>query len=414
MTEFFKVVQAEEVFRIFERFSPVKTEQIHRDQACGRALSKHIVSPEDLPHFPRSTMDGFAVRSEDTYGASEGLPLMLNVVGRVVMGKPCTMMVKPGEAIAITTGGMLPEGADSVIMEEYCHVLDEETIEITKAVTPWENVLRPGEDVKKGDTLFSAGHEMRFQDVGLLAALGIDALEVFQKPTVAVISTGDEVVSPEVENVPSGKVRDVNGPSIYARLKHLGYPIEHIGIAPDNETELRSMCEKALFGEADSDVLLLSGGSSIGMRDFTLNVISKLPESQILFHGIAIKPGKPTIFATSGTKAIWGLPGHPVSSMIALLFFVEPFLRRLEGFKEDEKYRKTARAVLGVNIPSVHGRLDFVRVRLDRNESGRLIAVPVYGKSAMISTMTQASGLVTVPTHSEGLDKGTEVEVLLF
>ena len=222
-------------------------------------------------------MDGFAVRSEDTYGASEGLPLMLNVTGRVIMGKACDMAVKPGEAIAITTGGMLPEGADSVIMEEYCHVLDEETIEITKAVTPWENVLRPGEDVKKGEELFVRGHRLRFQDAGLLAAVGIEEVEVFQKPRVAIVSTGDEIVAPGTGSVPPGKVRDVNGPSILARLKYLGYPTKHLGIVPDDEVKLKALCEEALFGQSDSDVLLLSGGSSIGMRDFTLKVITALP-----------------------------------------------------------------------------------------------------------------------------------------
>ncbi len=413
MPEFFKVVEAEEVLEIIKKFAPAKVERVHCEDACGRILARNVHSPENLPHFPRSTMDGFAVRSEDTYGASEGLPLMLNVTGRVIMGKACDMAVKPGEAIAITTGGMLPEGADSVIMEEYCHVLDEETIEITKAVTPWENVLRPGEDVKKGEELFLRGHRLRFQDVGLLAAVGIEEVEVFQKPRVAIVSTGDEIVAPGTGSVPPGKVRDVNGPSILARLKYLGYPTKHLGIVPDDEVKLKALCEEALFGQSDSDVLLLSGGSSIGMRDFTLKVISELPDSKILFHGIAIKPGKPAIFATSGAKAIWGLPGHPVSSMITLLFFVEPFLGYLEGSYTDTA-RKTTRAILGVNIPSVHGRLDFVRVKLNEGENGRLVAIPVYGKSAMVSTMTRADGLVAVPTHSEGLDRGKEVEVLLF
>ena len=414
MTEFFKVLEAEEVIKIISDFPSLSAEEIRRDNACGRILAHSITSPEDLPHFPRSTMDGFAVRSQDTYGASEGLPLMLNVTGRVMMGMPCEIVLRPGEAVAITTGGMLPEGADAVIMEEYCHVLDEETIEITKSVTPWENVLRPGDDVVKGQELFSRGHRLRFQDIGLLAALGIEKVEVFKKPEISVISTGDEIVDPSTREIPSGKVRDVNGPSIYARLNSMGYLTRHLGIVPDDEKMLLKTCEEALFGEKESDVLLLSGGSSIGMRDFTLNVISSLPESRILFHGIAIKPGKPTIFATAGNKAIWGLPGHPVSSMIVMLFFVEPFLRRLEGTKENKNFDKAVRAILAVNLPSAQGRLDFVRVTLNTDEAGNILAHPVYGKSAMISTMTEADGLIAIPTHSEGLDKGTEVEVILF
>ncbi len=414
MMEFFKVVEAEKVLKIIAEFDPLGTEEICRDFACGRILSCQINSPENLPHFPRSTMDGYAVRSQDTYGASEGLPLMLNVTGRVSMGTPCTIEVKPGEAIAITTGGMLPKGADAVIMEEYCHLLDEETIEITRSVTPWENVLRPGEDVKKGCAIFPRGHLVRFQDVGLMAALGIESIEVFRKPRIAIISTGDEIVPSGTRKIPQGKVRDVNGPSIYSRLISLGYPIERFGIVPDDERRLLELCKEALFKDPPSDVLLLSGGSSIGMRDFTVKVISKLPDSNLVFHGIAIKPGKPTIFATSGKKAIWGLPGHPVSSMIVMLFFVEPFLHILEGLKQEEKFRRTIRAELRVNLPSVHGRLDFIRVKLHRDEKGGLFAEPVYGKSAMISTMTEADGLVIIPTHSEGFEQGTEVDVLPF
>ncbi len=414
MTEFFKVLEAEEVFELFSQFSPLGTEKIHRDKAIDRILCTSISSPEDLPHFPRSTMDGFAVRSQDTYGASEGLPLMLNVTGRVVMGKACDVEIKPGEAIAITTGGMLPLGADAVIMEEYCHTLDDETIEIIKSVTPWENVLRPGEDAKKGEEIFSPGHRIRFQDVALLAALGIKHVEVYRKPRVAIISTGDEIVSPTVISVPAGKVRDVNGPGIYSRMISAGYPAKHLGIVPDDEQKLLQLCEEALFGKEESDVLLLSGGSSIGMRDFTLNVISRLPDSEILFHGIAIKPGKPTILAKSSEKTIWGLPGHPVSSMITTLFFVEPFLKRLEGNTGKAELKRTIKARLGVNVPSVHGRLDFIRVKLNKDKTGNLVAEPIYGKSAMISTMTDADGLIAIPTHSEGLDKDTEVEVILF
>jgi molybdopterin molybdotransferase len=356
-------------------------------------------------------MDGFAVRARDTFGASETLPALLELQGEVRMGEIPEDELQPGKAAPIPTGGMLPPGADAVVMVEYTSPLDESTIEVMKPAAPGDNALLPGEDVADGAELFPAGWRLRYQDVGMLAALGITRVAVHRKPRVAAFSTGDEVVPVDAGRVPAGKVRDVNGPAVAAQVRDAGGLAGSRALIADDPEALIEACRGAL---ADHDVICLSGGSSVGVRDFTLSILDALPDSRLLVHGIAIRPGKPTILATVGERIFVGLPGHPVSAILIFDVFVRPLLARLEGERKSARsFGGRLPATLKRTLPSVHGREDYIRVTLEDTSDG-LVASPIFGKSAMMSTLTRADGYVVVPTHAEGLDAGTPVIVHLF
>ncbi len=411
MTEFLQVITPDEVRDILYSCVPLGTEKIPLSDASGRVLAMDIMSPEDIPGFNRSTMDGFAVRAKDTFGANESLPIMIEVIGSVQMGNAPHMTILENQAVSIPTGGMLPQGTDAVVMIEHSIPLDNMTIEIIKPVKPFENMLMKGDDVKSGDHVLSNGHFLRSQDIGMLASLGFSKVSVFRRPRVAILSTGDEIVPLTVSPGPA-QVRDVNG---YCQLAQVtasgGIPVYH-GIIPDDLDALKKISMRAI---KDADIMLISGGSSVGSRDYTLNVIDSLPCSKILVHGIAVKPGKPTILGRFGAKYIWGLPGHPVSAMIIYSLFVDLQLHILQGDSRRLPFdnSKCVEAELKVNIPSVHGREDYVRVVLEEKENKRL-AQPVFGKSGVMSTMVKADGYIAIPLHSEGLDAGSKVMVHLF
>lgn len=411
MPEFLKVKSSDEVFTILEQFEPLGTEAVELDAACRRILAAPIAAPEPVPHFPRSTMDGFAVRSRDTFGASETLPAFLEVAGRVSMGKASTVAVSAGKAVSIPTGGMLPEGADAVVMVEYTHPLDENTIEVFKPVAPGDNVLKEGEDIAAGEALLSAGWRMRPQDVGALSALGITSLKVHRRPRVALVSTGDEVVAADVSPLPPGKIRDINAYTVAAMVREAGGVVGSKATITDDLDLLVSRC-RDLF--ADHDVVMISGGSSVGARDYTVKILEHFPGAELLIHGIAIRPGKPTILARVNGKILWGLPGQPVSAMMVFMAFVRPFLLRLQGaadFREPEG--RSFKATLNRQLPSVHGRTDYAPVVV--SEHGDVLqATPLFGKSAMISMLVRSDGYVVIPEHVEGLDPGTEVTVYPF
>jgi molybdopterin molybdotransferase len=412
MTQFLKVKTAEEVLSIIASLPALSEEAADLDLAHGRVLSRPVEAPEPVPHFPRATMDGFAVRARDTFGASESLPALLEVSGEVLMGREPDVRVESGRAAIIATGGMLPEGADAVVMVEHTQPLDERTIEVTRPVAPGENVLQVGDDLARGREALAAGRRLRPQDLGVLAALGVKTVQVVRRPRVAVVSTGDEIVPADTASLPKGKVRDINTCVIAAQVAEAGGEVGRRAIIIDDLDRLAAFCRDAL---EDHDVLLLSGGSSVGSRDHTLNVLDRLPQSELLAHGVAIRPGKPTILARVGSKCFWGLPGQPASAMIVFTAFVRPCLERLQGLRWDSTIRRAnvRRAVLATNLPSVHGRADYVRVALDEKD-GILVAGPVFGKSAMISTLSRADGFVVVPEHVEGFDAGSEVDVFLF
>jgi molybdopterin molybdotransferase len=303
---FFKVKTSEEVLEILKGFSPVGEEEISIGGALNRVLSREIVSREDLPYFPRSSMDGYAVRARDTFGASETLPAFLELEGEVLMGQAPAGAVTPGKAVRISTGGMMPEGADAVVMIEYCHALDDRTIEVTRTVSPLENVIGPGDDFKSGALIFGKGHVLRPQDLGLLAGLGIQNVDAYRRPNVAIISTGDEIVP--IDRMPGpGQVRDINSYTLGAFCSQSGAVPVNMGLCKDHFSDLRALVERGL---EISDTLWISGGSSVGARDMTVKVLESFDDMEILAHGISISPGKPTIIARSGSRAVFGLPGH--------------------------------------------------------------------------------------------------------
>jgi molybdopterin molybdotransferase len=404
MKEFFQVVDLEEARALAGGFATVAAERVPLAAGHGRVLAADLVAEADLPGFRRSTMDGYAVKASSTFGASDSAPALLTIVGSVEMGRSAEVVVSPGQAARILTGGMVPPGADAVVMVEHTEPVDETTIEVTRAVAPRQNLIEPADDVARGDTLLTRGARLRPQEIGLLAALGSSEVEVFRRPVVAVISTGDEVVPIEVGPAP-GQIRDVNSHTLSAMVERAGGVPRPLGIVGDDFDTLLAACRTAL---ADADTVLLSGGSSVGTRDLTLDVIEALPDSRVCLHGVAIKPGKPTILADVGGKAFWGLPGHVASAMVVFHVLVRGSLERIAGARPGPVTRVPAR--LSRNVASVHGRRDFLRVRLE-DRDGDLWAVPVLGKSGLIRTMVEADGLVEIDRDVEGLEEGAEVLV---
>ena len=407
---FFKVKTSEEVLQIIRQFGPLGEETVPLEEAFGRVLSEDVISPEDLPGFHRSSMDGYAVKAKDTFGATETLPAMLEVRGEVTMGQMPRMAVEPGETVKISTGGMLPDGADGVVMVEYCHVLDENTIEVGHAISPLENVILPDDDFKKGSSVLIKGSTLRPQDLGVVAGLGLSQVSVYKKPRVAIISTGDEVI-PIAQRPKPGQVRDINTYTLSAFCWQLGAVSMTLGLCGDDFEELRAMVEKGL---READTVWISGGSSVGTRDLTLKVFESFDKVELLVHGISISPGKPTIIARVGPKAIFGLPGHTASAMVVAEIFLAPFLARLSGEGNfPESLNGEMEAELSRNIESASGREDYIRVKLESKE-GRLIAEPIFGKSGLISTLVEADGLVRVRRNTEGLYQGQKVKVMIF
>ncbi len=409
MKEFFKVKTIDQVLEYRSHFPSVQTEKVSLTESVGRVLAEDIQSDIDLPDFSRSIMDGFAVKGSSTFGASEGNPAYLTVTGSIAMGESPNLSVGPGDAVKISTGGMLPKGADSVAMIEHTEAIDDTTIEVYRSVAPGQNMIAVGEDIKKGEIILTRGRKLRPQEVGLLAALGKSTITVFKKPIIGIVSTGDEIVS--IDKVPGpGQIRDVNTYTLLGLVEDIGAEAVRFGIVRDDYDALLATCSQAL---AQCDMVLVSGGSSVGARDYTIDVISAIEDSELLFHGISISPGKPTILARIQNKAFWGLPGHVVSAMIVFSRIVRPFIEYINGSVDSPKNKIRLVATLSRNIASAQGRVDFIRIRLNQKE-GVLWAEPVLGKSGLISTMVKADGLIEIDMNTEGLDKGTQVEVILI
>jgi len=408
--EFFKVTSLEAALQTTRTFPCVGEEILPLDQSVGRILSQDIVSKIDLPEFNRATMDGYAVQARSTFGASESMPALFTIVGAIEMGEVPTVSVKTGEAVRIATGGMLPDGADSVVMVEHAQALDNQTLEVFKSTVPLEHVMEIGEDFRRGEQSLFKGSCIRPQEMGVLAALGETHVPVYRKPVVAIISSGDEIVP--IDQTPDlSQLRDVNAYTLTGLVQLSGAVPRYLGIARDSFEELHSILENAF---AEADVVLISGGSSVGSRDFTIEAIQALADAEILFHGVSISPGKPTILARSKEKAIWGLPGQVTSAMVVFHVMVRPMLERIGGLSEDRTgMGHQVSAVLSRNLSSVQGREDYVRVKLVRLED-QVYAEPILGKSGLIHTMVKGDGLVRIDVNSEGLDEGTPVSVILF
>ncbi|MCW2278195.1 gephyrin-like molybdotransferase Glp [Heliophilum fasciatum] len=375
--------------------------------ALGRVAAQDLRSPEDLPPFSRSTVDGFAVRSADTFGASETAPAFFVVIGEVFMGQAAPMELAPGQAVAIPTGGMVPAGADAVIMLEYTEQPDRQTLLALKPVAPGENMVAKGEDVSAGRRMVKQGQKITPGHIGVLAACGITEVLVRQRVKVALISTGDELVDIH-ETVQMGQIRDVNSYALGAMLKEAGCQVTLMGIVRDCGADFIEALQKAT---KDHHLVIISGGSSVGARDYTVEAINALGDPGVLFHGIAVKPGKPTIFGMIHQVPIFGLPGHPVAAMVVSEQVVKPALRLLSGQSEyTEPYRVSAS--LGRNLASTPGRDDFFWIRLHpQGESYR--AEPILGKSGLIGLITEADGMLHIPADQSGLYDGEQVKIML-
>ena len=409
MKNFFKVMDIEAVCALRTQFPVVAAEAVPLASVDGRILAEMIAADLDIPGFARSTMDGYALQAATTFGASEGNPGYVAVVGSVAMGEQPALRIGPGEAVRVATGGMLPPGADAVVMIEHTEILDEATIEVYKSVAPGQHVVARGEDIAAGEKLLVRGQLVRPQEAGLLAAMGCETVPVYRQPHIGIISTGDEVVP--VSAVPGpGQIRNVNSTTLAAMVRTAGGRPRDYGIINDNADRLKAACARAL---AENDMLLVSGGSSVGMRDFTIEAFEAQPASAIMVHGVSISPGKPTILARSGDKPMWGIPGHVTSAMVVFRVLVEPFIFHLGGRNKGSRQRLTIPARLARNLASAQGRVDFVRVRLVDHEDA-LYAEPLLGKSGLINTMVKADGLVRIAADAEGLDKGDLVAVELF
>jgi molybdopterin molybdotransferase len=406
MNHFFSVATRESVLALCRHFAIMGEETVPLDQAVGRTLAANLIADRDLPEFARATMDGYAVPAASTFGASAGSPAWLTVVGAVAMGEHPDFEVLPGQAARIATGGMLPRGTDSVAMIEITDAVDEATIEVYKSVAPGQHIIERGEDFEQGRCILKQGRLIRPQEAGLLAAFGIDPVVVYQKPRVGIISTGDEIV-PVRSAPPPGHIRDINTYTLQGLIHQNGGIPKSYGIVRDQAADLLARCEAALL---ENDMLLISGGSSVGVRDFTTEVLGALPDSDILVHGIAISPGKPTLLARVGDKSVWGLPGHVVSAMIVFDQVVRPFLLTLAGRIDAGEDRFDLPAVLTRNVSSAQGREEFIRVRLIR-EADQILAEPILGKSGTLNTMVLADGLIRIPMNTEGLDQGSRVRV---
>ncbi|HOU41264.1 MAG TPA: molybdopterin molybdotransferase MoeA [Promineifilum sp.] len=417
MTEFFNVLPPDDARALLlsHLTRPVAAETIATSEALGRVTAQAVRAPHALPTFRRSTMDGYAVRAADTHGAGETLPALLQAVGEVSMGQKAGVALRRGEAVLIHTGGMIPDAADAVVQVEHTQRIEGAggadfpyEIEVLRPVAVGQNVIQVGEDVAASATVLPAGHRLRPQDLGGLVALGLTTVAVACRPRVAILATGNEVVPPDVTPGP-GQVRDINTYTIAAQIQAAGGIPEPLGIIADDAAALRAAAESAL---ARSDMVVITAGSSVSARDMTVTIIAALGAPGVLLHGVATRPGKPTIVGAVAGKPVLGLPGNPVSALIQFDMFGVPALYHLQGLV-GERPRNRVWARLAANVPSASGREDYVPARLEES-AGELLAVPVFGKSNLIYTLVGADGLIVVPLNRAGLMAGDPVEVRLF
>lgn len=409
MPLFLSLVPRDEAWRRLEGHldeGPHGVETIGLLHSLGRVLAEDIVSPVDVPGFSRSTVDGYAVRASDTFGATQALPALLALAGEVRMGEQPGFTLRPQQCARIATGAMLPGGADAAVMVETTEEMDETTVVMARSVAPGENVVGASEDVARGDTLLRRGLRLRGHDLAALAAVGISEVRVAVRPRVAIVSTGDELVGVSDLTAP-GKVRDMNSYSLYATTLAAGATPVIGGIVKDDPDELARTVSELLHG---ADMLVVSGGSSVGSRDFVRDAIDSLGRPGVLVHGVAVKPGKPTILAVADGKPVFGLPGHPVSCLTIFRLFVERTIARWMG---TALQAREVEARLGANVASAAGREDYIGVRISSRD-GAVWADPVFSKSALISGLVLSDGVARIPAEVEGVGKGEIVTVTLF
>ncbi len=403
-----KVTGPEVVLDIIgKNFSPLNSERVDLDDAGGRCLAEDIISPEDLPGFDRSTVDGYAVVARDTFGAREGLPSVLECKGEILMGQAAPS-ITTGQCCQIHTGGMLPQGADAVVMVEDTDITGD-SVHIYRQAAPGSNIIRRGEDVDKGVAALPAGRYIRSPEIGVLASMGITQVKVYRRPLMGMFSSGDELVPVDTGSLKAGQIRDSNSPSIAYLGRKAGAEVIRGGILPDIFEEFFDKSRKLLD---KVDFLVLTGGSSVGTRDFTARTLQELGDPGLVVEGISIQPGKPTLLANCGGKPVLGLPGHPVSALNIFFIFGTAIINRLGG-QEHRQVFPSINAVLTRNLPSRSGRTDYMRVKLEQNKDG-FSAIPVFGRSGMLRTMADADGFIVIEPEKEGLSAGEKVEVHLW
>jgi len=384
-----------------------EVEEKRIDEAIGRVVARDVLSPEDLPGFDRSSMDGFAVRAADTFGASEGSAAYLELAGEVMMGRASDLSVGAGQALRISTGGVMPDGADAVVMVENTELAGN-TVEVVKGVAPGENTIARDEDVTEGSVLVERGQALGPAQLGALAGVGILTVSVYRRPVVAILSTGDEVVPADSRPEP-GQVRDINTIALAASVARAGCTARECGIVGDDFDSLLAAARGALD---EADVLLISGGSSAGVRDMTLGVLDALGEPGVVAHGLYFKPGKPTLLAVCGGKLALGLPGNPASALAVFQEVLTPALMKLRGERPGPASftPRTVEAVMERSVASAPGRMELVPVALRETEEG-YVASPILGKPNLIGTLVRAQGHVRVGEGVEGLEQGQRVTV---
>lgn len=407
--EFFNVQPVQAALEnLFAHWNPVlHTETLDPRQALDRILAKSSHSPINLPTFIRSTMDGYAVRAADTFGASQSLPTYLNCIGSVSMGKPANITINQGEAIEIHTGGMLPFGTDAVIMIEHTQKINDAEIEVLTAIAPGENVIQIGEDITENDLILPSGHRIRPPDIGGLLSVGVTSVEVVKKPKIGILSCGDELVLPQ-ETPQLGQIRDINAYTLAALVEQSGGKSILIGIARDTLEDYQHLAHDAF---PNVDIFVMTAGSSVSTRDYTREVINSLGKPGVLQHGLAVKPGKPTILAVCDGKPVIGLPGNPVSAYLVARQILVPLIKR--ALNETPVFPSTIKATLTHHIPSTTGRDDTVPIKLVERD-GELFAEPLFGKSNLIYTLVNADGLIQIPLNSNGIKAGSIVEIVKF
>ena len=395
------VITVEEAIKILkDNFSEsVQNETVLLDEVFGRIAAEDILSGEDVPSFSRSTMDGYALKASDTYGSGESMPAMLDIVGEILMGESADMTLESGKCIKISTGGMLPEGADAVIPVENTDE-DNGLCLVYKSVSPFENVTKKGDDIKVGECVIKKGTALSPAHIGLLASVGKAEINVKKFPKVGIISTGNEIIETD-EKLTAGKIREVNSHSLSAQCRSYGCEVKRYGTVKDEYEKIFSAVETA---KNECDIVLVSGGSSAGTKDMTVNVIEKI--GTVFAHGLAMKPGKPTIIGQADGKAVFGLPGHPAACWFVTEIIVKQLVNILLGKEEKEITQKLK---IAENISSNHGREEFICVKTDGET-----AVPVYGKSGLMSILCEADGYIRIDRNCEGLKKGETVEVFPF
>jgi molybdopterin molybdotransferase len=374
-------------------------------EALHRVPVHDVLAPGPLPGFARSTVDGYAVRAADTYGASEGLPSYLDVVGAVRMGAQPDVMVSVGTAVEMPTGGVLPPGADAVVMVEYTSETMPGTVEVLRPVAPGGGIVGADDDVRAGAVLVPAGRPLRAADLGMLAAAGVTEAVVHARPRVAILSTGDEVVPPATASLCPGQVRDAIAPALAGLVLDAGGCPVPCGIVPDEPLALRGALQAAL---AQADLVVVSAGSSVGVRDATADAVASLGQPGIFCHGLAVKPGKPTLLAECDGVPVIGLPGNPLSALVVFRLLGIPLIWRLAGCATPPP-EPSVRASLSRQVPSEAGRLDVVQVQLSGGQ-----AEPLFGASALLSVLTRAEGYLVVPEPATGVDAGAQVSVTLY